>query len=75
MWSVSYITCIDLTDQVSLTRRSSFFLDVLTLKLRIIIILLPTDRPETILPVARTTKHYVAFTLTHLTPILHFDKP
>ena len=32
------------------------FLDMLTLKLRIIIIILPTDQPEKVLPTARTTK-------------------
>ena len=57
MKSVSYVTCIDLIAQVSLIRWSLLFLDVLTLKLRIIIIILPTDRPETILPGARTTKN------------------
>ena len=47
MWSVSYVTCIDHIAQVSLSRSSIFlFLDLLTLKLRIIIILLLTDRPK-----------------------------
>ena len=41
---VSYITCIELIAQVSLTWWSSFlFLDVLILKLRINLIILPTD--------------------------------
>ena len=49
---------VDLIAQVSLTQLSSFlFLDVLTLKLRIIIIILPTDRPETTHPAALTTKN------------------
>ena len=53
---VSYITCIDLVAQVSLAWWSWFlFLDVLTLKRKIIIIL-PTDWLETILPAANTTK-------------------
>ena len=43
MLSVSYVTCIDIIAQVSLTQWSAFlFLDVSTLKL---IIILPTDRP------------------------------
>ena len=47
--------------QVSLRRWSIFsFLDMPTLKLRIIIILL-IDRPEVILLNARTTKNYVSF--------------
>ena len=48
MWSVSYVTCIDLIAQVSLTWWSVFsLLDVLTLKLRIIILLAdrPADQP------------------------------
>ena len=32
------------------------YLDVLTLTLKIIVIILPTDQPEVILPTARTTK-------------------
>ena len=57
MWSVSYVFCVDIIIQVSLTRLSVFlFLDVPTLKLRIIIIL-PTDRPEIILPIAPTAKY------------------
>ena len=59
MWSVSHVTCIDLIAQVSLTQWSTFlFLDVLTLKLGIIMIILPTDLPEIILPAARTTENY-----------------
>ena len=62
MWSVSYVTCIDLVAKVSLNRQSTFlFLDVLTLKLRIIIIILPTDRPKIILPTARTIKNKIGF--------------
>ena len=49
---LSYITCIDLISQVALTWWSFLFLDVLDLKLRIIIIILPTDWLETILPAA-----------------------
>ena len=37
------------------------FLDALTLKLKIIINILPTDRPKIILPTARKTKNLVAF--------------
>ena len=37
------------------------FLDVPTLKLRIIIIILPTNRSEIILLTARTTKNQLAF--------------
>ena len=56
MWSVSYVTCVDIIVQVFLTRWSIFLhLDFPTLKLRIII--LPTDRPDIILPTARTTKN------------------
>ena len=57
MWSVSYVTYIDIKAQVSLTWWSVFlFLDVPTLKLKIIINILSTDRPEIIIPTARTTK-------------------
>ena len=53
MWLVSYVNCA----QVSLTWWSIFlFLDVPTLKLRIIIILL-TDWPNITLPTACTTKN------------------
>ena len=54
-WSILYVTCVNIIAQVSLTP-IFLFLDVPTLKLRIIIIILPTDRPEIILPTARTTK-------------------
>ena len=37
-------------------------LDVLALKMRIIIVTLPADRTEIILPTARTTKHQIVFT-------------
>ena len=65
MWSVSYVTYVDMISQVSLTRLAIFlFLDVPTLKLRmiiiiiiIIIIILPTDRPKIILSTARTAKN------------------
>ena len=58
MWSVSYVTCIDILAQVSLTRWSVFlFLDVQTLKLKIIINISPIDQPEIILPTAPTTKN------------------
>ena len=54
---VTYITCIDLIAQVSLTWWSSYlFLDVLTLKRETAIIILPTDWLETILPVALQQK-------------------
>ena len=47
MCSVSYVTCVDIIAQVSLTQWSIFlFLDIPTLKLRIIIIILPTERPD-----------------------------
>ena len=52
-WSVSYVTCVDIIAQVSETWWSiSLFLP--TLKLRIIIIVLPADRPEKVLPTTRT---------------------
>ena len=58
MWSVPYVTWIDIIAQVSLTRWSVFlFLDVPTLKLKIIINILPTDQPEAIIPTAYTTKN------------------
>ena len=58
MWSVSHVTCFDLIAQFSLTRLSIFlFLDEPTLKLRIIIITLPTDRPKMILTTACATKN------------------
>ena len=64
MWLVSYVTCIDLIAQISLTRWSAFlFLDVLILKL---IIILPTARPEIIILTARTTKNEAAFALTRI---------
>ena len=54
---VTYVTCVDILVQVSLTPRSIFlFLDVATRKLRIIIIILTTNQPHIILPTARTTK-------------------
>ena len=55
MLSVLSVTCAYITAQVSLTWRSIFsFIDMPTLKLRIII--LPNDRPEIILSTACTTK-------------------
>ena len=58
MWVISYVTCVDTIAQVSLTPWSIFlFLDVSTLKLRIIIIILVTRWPEIILSTARTTKN------------------
>ena len=58
MWLISYITCVDIIAQVSLTPWLIFlFLDVPTLKLRIIIIIFPTGQPEIILPTACTTKN------------------
>ena len=45
-------------EQVSLTQWSSFLLlGMPTLKLKIIINILPIDRPDIILPTARTTKN------------------
>ena len=42
MWSASYVTCVDIIAQVSLPQWSIYlFLNVRTLKLRIIIIILP----------------------------------
>ena len=62
MWLVSYVNCDDIIAQVFLIWWSIFlFLDLPTLKLKIIIIILPTLRPKTILQTARTTKkllHY-----------------
>ena len=50
MWSVSYVTCIDIIAQVSLTWWSVFLiLDVLTLEFKIILNILPTDQPKIIL--------------------------
>ena len=57
-WSISYVTSVDITAQVSLIPWSIFlFSDLLTLKLKIMIIILPTDWPEIILLMARTTKN------------------
>ena len=52
MWSVLHVACVDVLAQVSLIRWSIIFLDVPTLKLTVIIIILPTDRLEIILPTA-----------------------
>ena len=52
------VTCVDIIEQVSLIRWSIFlFLDVPTRKLRIIIIIFPTDRRDIILPTARATNN------------------
>ena len=51
------VTFVDIIAQVPLTRGSILFLDVLTWKLRIIIIILLTDRPDIILPTACTTNN------------------
>ena len=56
MWSISYGNCVDIITQVSLIQRLIFF-DAPTLKLRIIIIILPTDRPEIVLSTVRKTKN------------------
>ena len=57
MWLISYETCVGIIAQVLLTPWSIFlFLDILTLKLRIIIIILENDQPEIILLTAHTTK-------------------
>ena len=59
---ISYVTCVDIKAQVSLTLWSMFlFLDLPTLKLTIIIIILLTDRPQIITPITRTTKNEVVF--------------
>ena len=66
MWSVSYVTYIDTIPQVSLPQWSIFsFLDMLTLKFRIIIIVLSTDQPEIILPTARNTNKLSYLRLTN----------
>ena len=58
MWSISYVTFIDIIAQVSLTPCSIFlFLDMSTLKLRINIIILPTKQPEVIFSTDPTTKN------------------
>ena len=56
-WSL-YVTSVDIIVQVSFTPGSIFlFLDVPTLRLRIIIIILLTGRHGIILPTTRTTKN------------------
>ena len=66
MWSVWYLTYVDIIAKISLNRWPIFlFLDVPTQKLRIIIIIiiiiiviiLATDWLEIILPTARTSKN------------------
>ena len=58
MWSISYVTFIDIIAQVSLTPCSIFlFLDMPTLKLMINIIILPTKQPELIFSTDPTTKN------------------
>ena len=57
MWLISYVTCVDIIAQVSLTPRSILlFLDVSTLEFWIIIIILPIDQPKIILLTARKIK-------------------
>ena len=58
MWLVSYVTCVDVIARVSLTQLLIFlFLDMSTLKLRIIVIIIfPTDRHDKIILTAWTTK-------------------
>ena len=54
MWSISHVTCA----QVSLTHWAIFlFLDVPTLKFRIMIIILLSEWLDTILPTAHTTEN------------------
>ena len=66
LWSISYVTCVEIIAEVSLTPLSIFlFSDKPTLKLGIIIIILPTGRSEIILLTSRTTKNEVAFALLH----------
>ena len=58
MWYASYLTCGDIITQVSLPPWSVFlFLDALTLKLRIIIIILLADQHEIILLTVHTTNN------------------
>ena len=58
MWSISFVTFVDIIAQGYVTPWSIFlFLDMPTLKLRINIIILPTIRPEIILSTAHTTKN------------------
>ena len=59
MLLISYVTCVDIISQVSLTRW-------LILKLGIIVIILSNGRSEIILPIARTTKNEVAFALENI---------
>ena len=67
MLLISYVTCVDIISQVSLTRWLIFlFLDVSTRKLGIIVIILSNGRSEIILPIARTTKNEVAFALENI---------
>ena len=66
MLLISYVTCVDIISQVSLTRWLFLFLDVSTLKLGIIVIILSNGRSEIILPIARTTKNEVAFALENI---------
>ena len=55
---VSNVICVDIIAQVFLTSWSVFlFLDLPTLKPRIIIIIVPTDRLKIIFFTARTTKN------------------
>ena len=62
MWSVLHVTFVDIIAQLLLPRWVVFsYLDVSALKLRIIIIVLLSDRPEIILLTARTTKNQIAF--------------
>ena len=58
MWFISYVTCVDIIAQVSLTPRSILlFLDVSTLEFWIIIIIiLPINQPKIILLTARKIK-------------------
>ena len=66
MLLISYVTCVDIISQVSLTRWLFLFLDVSTLKLGIIVIILSNGRSEIILPIAPTTKNEVAFALENI---------
>ena len=61
MWLISYVTCVDIIAKVSLTWWSMFlFLDMPTLKLRIVIF--PTNWPRKLLLTTHKTKYRVAFT-------------
>ena len=61
MWSISYVSCVNISVSFFNSKISIFILDAPTLKLSIILIILPTDQPKIILPTACTTKNKVTF--------------